>query len=148
MIKASIDVCLVDWQMSRFASPVLDFLYILSTSTDKQFRQKNYHNLVKHYHQSVSKSIKRLGSDPEKLFPIECLESHLKKFGKYAFLQGLCIIQMILADSNDIPDLDEMTENKDCKDFIQGQKATTHSEYTSRIRDLLTDLIEYGYYWT
>lgn len=137
---------MVDWQMSRFASPVLDLLYILSTSTDKEFRQKYYQNLVKRYHQSISESIKCLGSDPDKLFPIEFLESQLKKFGKYAFLQGLNIIQMVLADSEDIPDLDDMSEVKECKDFLKGQKTTTHSEYTSRIRDLLTDLIEYGYY--
>lgn len=54
---------------------------------------------------------------------------------------------MLLADLDDLVDLDEMSEASERKDFVQRHNEATHLEYKHRICDLLTDLIEYGYYW-
>lgn len=124
-----------------------DLHYILSTSTDKEFRRCHYKNLIVHYHQALSNSIRRLGSNPDVLIPFEQFQSHLKKFGKYALLQGLQIIQMVVADSKDIADMDNLSEGSvENKSFIQGYDDVTQQKYTTRLRDFLTDFIEMGYW--
>lgn len=145
------DICLIDWQLSRFCSPALDLLYNIFATTVKSTRDKEYKNWLKHYHQTLSENIRQLGSDPNKLFTYADLESQLKKFGRFAFFWGPMFTQINLADSDNIPDLDELSEemNKDDGDieFITKFDDERQKEYETRIRELLTDLVDYGYYW-
>lgn len=100
-----------------------------------------------HYHQALSNSIRRFGSDPDTLIPFDQFQLHLKKFGKYAFLQGLQIIQLLVADSKNIANLDNISEGSvESKSFIQGFDDVTQQKYAIRIRDFLTDFIELGYW--
>lgn len=94
--------------------------------------------------------IRKLGSDPEQLFPFHNFEEHLKKFAKLAFLMGPLMVMMMLADPKDIPDLDELSNDMGTKaefDFIKSYNEEVQKEYVSRINDLLTDLVELDYYW-
>lgn len=104
------DLCIIDYQACKFASPVLDLFYNIFGSTESEFRQKEYQNLLQHYHKSLSKAIRRLGSDPELLFTYKDLENELLRFGKYPFLTGPMQIQMHVAKSQEIANLDEFCE--------------------------------------
>lgn len=142
---------MVDWQLARFGSPVLDLHYNLFCVSDKKLRDKEYQNLMKHYHQSLSDIVRKLGSDPDKLFPFGEFQESLKKFGKFAFVMAPILTQIMLADPKDVPDLDEMSvamsnEGEDVE-FVRGFDEATQLHYNERISDLMSDLIEYGYYW-
>lgn len=104
---------------------------------------------MKHYHNSLSDIVRKLGSDPDKLFPFTEFQKSLKKFGKFAFLMGPVLTQIMLADPKDVPDLDEMSVamSKSDVEFVQGFDEETQLQYDERINDMMTDLIEYGYYW-
>lgn len=149
--KDPTDICLVDWQISRYGSPVLDLHYNLFTSTDHEFRHKNYHNLMKHYHKTLSEIVTRLGSDIDHLFSFDDFQGQLKKFGKFAFLIGPMMTHMMLADASDIPDLDELSENmvktNGKVEIVNNLKEDAQREYNKRINDMFGDMIEYGYYW-
>lgn len=140
---------MVDWQISRFGSPALDLHYNLFSSTDKKLRDKEYQNLIKYYHQSLSDIVRKLGSDPNKVFPFDELQKSLKKAGKFAFVFSPILTQIMLADSKDIPDLDEMSAAMSTEDveFVRGFDEKTQLYYNERMNDLMSDLIEYGYYW-
>lgn len=116
----------------------------MSTATDKEFRKNHYQSLMQHYHQALSDAIRRLGSDPDQLFPFDSFQSQLKKFGKYAFVQGLQMMQVVLTDPKDIPKMDDLEEGSaELKGFID----SSNVEYRQRINDLVEDLMDYGYYW-
>lgn len=143
------DLCFIDWQINRYASPVLDLLYNIFTSTDKDFRQKEYHILIAHYHRTLSVQIRRLGSDPDTLYPWTVLQQHLEKFGKYAFFLSPLVVSMLVADAKDIPDRKNEAEQNEYEDRvfeIKYSDEASEQKYTRRITDVYTDLVELGYW--
>lgn len=138
----------VDWQISRYCPPVLDFFYHVFTSTDKQFRDKHYGKLLETYYSSLSETIRKLGSDPSKLYTFENFQSQLRKFGRFVLLCGPFIIQLKVAGAKDIGNLDKYAESIDHDeetDLINQYDEQTQSEYSTLINGLLTDLVAYGY---
>lgn len=55
-----IEVQIIDWQFSRYASPVTDLMLYLLCSTSKQLRDKHYDEFLRIYHESLSDLLKRL----------------------------------------------------------------------------------------
>lgn len=52
-------VSLIDWQMSRYASPILDITYYIFVSTTRELRGHNYNVYLKTYHESLSNHLIR-----------------------------------------------------------------------------------------
>lgn len=52
-------VCLIDWQLSRYASPVLDLVYYIFISTTRELRGRHYNNYLKTYYGSLSSHLIR-----------------------------------------------------------------------------------------
>ena len=134
----------------RLGSPVIDLHYNIFASSDKELRQKEYHNLMNYYHKTLSETIQKLGSDPDQLFTYQNFQDQLKKFSKYAFLMGPLFAMTTLAGTNDIPDLDDLCNDLGTKDYVDFVKEFTdevqQKEYEKKVNDLLTDLVELGYY--
>lgn len=49
-----VEACLIDWQISRYASPVCDILYYVFCCTEKDMRDKHYDSWLKVYHESLT----------------------------------------------------------------------------------------------
>lgn len=143
-------MCIVDWQICRYVSPAIDLLYNLFTSTDGPIRHSDYQNLLRHYHTSLSKTIQRLGSDPETLFSFDDLQNELKRFGRFAFLVSPLMLRIMLADPKDIRDYDELRSNEEELKNIKSyglSSADAEQAYGQRIKDVIGDLVDYGYYY-
>lgn len=139
---------MLDWQIGRLGPPVLDLFYFIFTVTDKQFRQQNYQNILETYYNSLSQTIVKFGSNPQKLYTFENLQSQLRKFGAYAVLFASMIIQVRVANATHFTDLDEFAECIDRDEnvnIIKGYDDETLAEYTIQINDFFTDLDSYGY---
>lgn len=59
--KNPIEICLIDWQVARHASPVIDILYYMFCCTTKELRDAHYDEFLKVYHESLSTSIRKYG---------------------------------------------------------------------------------------
>lgn len=141
-------ICLLDWQLVRYCPPVLDLLYNIFSATDKKFRIDHYDTLLKTYYSTLSDSIRKLGSDPNKLYPYASFEQQLRKMGEFALLTGPLIIQIAIASPKDVGNLDEyaeMVEKGGTADLINEYDEDTQMQYTKLINDLVTDLVNYGY---
>lgn len=97
---------------------------------------------------------RRLGSDPDSLFPYAAFEEHLKRFALYIFIMGPMMSEVMVAGAADIPDLDEMsTKLKSADDSSAGASIigefceATQREYVARLEELFNDLIDMGFYW-
>ncbi|KAJ8664719.1 hypothetical protein QAD02_006381 [Eretmocerus hayati] len=65
------EVLLLDFQMARCASLVLDVSFFIYSCTDKSLRDKHFDNLLDVYYKELAKTIEILGSDAKSLYPRE-----------------------------------------------------------------------------
>lgn len=141
-------VCFLDWQLVRFGSPVIDLYNIIFTSTDKALRDKEYKSLLDHYHHTLTKSIEKLGSSPD-LFTRRDFDEQLKKFATWAVFISVHMLPVALADSRDIPDMDDYSANADNDkraDIVPEFDEATQLIYSKRVRGFVGDTYDLGYY--
>lgn len=135
----------MDWQITRYVSPAVDLLYNIFSSTDKALREKEFDNLIKSYYESFSKTVKLLGSDPEKLFSFNDLQAELKRCGNYALIMAPQVVQYALADESSL-NLDKVFDNVDGKqDLITGLKETAQKKYEERVNGIVEDIVRFGF---
>jgi thiamine kinase-like enzyme len=73
-----VEAKMIDFQLARFASPVIDIAFFIYSCTDEKCREEYYDDLIKTYHTSLCELIKDMGSNPEYLFPFSALEVNWK----------------------------------------------------------------------
>lgn len=103
-------ICFVDWQAGRCCSPVLDLTYAIFSSTDKSFRDQHYETLLNTYYSSLCATVRKLGSDPDKLFAFNDFQQQLREFGEYPLLFGTIAIAVRVAKADSIENLDDFAE--------------------------------------
>lgn len=121
------------------------------SSTDRKLREAHYDKLIKIYHNALSNTISKLGSDPEKLFSFNDFLGELKRFGRYGLIMGPILLQIITSNPDDIPNLDELAEEmtKSDKTMDENVKAfasvASLEKYNERVRDIVKDglLLDY-----
>lgn len=60
------DVRLLDLQLARYASPVLDLVYYIFCCTQKELRDQFYESFLSVYHSSLAQHLERYGQNREK----------------------------------------------------------------------------------
>ncbi|KAF2904038.1 hypothetical protein ILUMI_02135 [Ignelater luminosus] len=138
------EICLLDWQLARAGSPALDLAYFIFACTDKPLRDQYYDHLIQEYHKSLSSFLRELGSDPDKLFPFEVLQEHLKKFSVFGLYMSMTILYAINSEVEEIPDFHNMA-NLD--ELVEGLKFESKNieRYNARMRGAILDFIKFGY---
>ncbi|KAJ6632706.1 hypothetical protein Bhyg_16079 [Pseudolycoriella hygida] len=145
-------ICLLDWQLARYSSPVLDISYFMFSSTDRKLREEHYDKLIKTYYNSLSNTITKLGSDPEKLFSFNDFLGELKRFSRYGLILAPVLLQIITSKPTDIPDMDEFAEqlqnNTKTVDESMAVFASTDTleQYNQRVRDVVKDGMLLNYF--
>jgi len=81
------EVLMLDFQLARCVSPVLDLSFLIYSCTLKSFRDQYFDKILKLYHSELSDAIKSLGSDPEKIYPLDLFMKEVKRLfsAKYLF---------------------------------------------------------------
>lgn len=54
-----IEISLLDWQISRYSSPIIDIVYYMFCCTTKELRDDHYEEFLKIYHDSLTTHIQR-----------------------------------------------------------------------------------------
>lgn len=134
----------IDWQLSCLNSPAVDILYFLFVSTDKKLRDEHFNSIIKEYYASLSNFATELGSDPQKLFPIEILEEHLIKMGRICLFISLVLINIMNTDSDEVITLDNMTKEEK-ESFFASFNTKNKEKCNVRIREVILDCVERGY---
>lgn len=144
VFQAHIDLCILDWQMSRFGSLMMDLHYIMFTSIDKDVLFKDYHQIMRHYYDSLKDAAQRLGSNLGS-YTYEVFREQLKKCSKVAAVMGLVMAQVFVVDVEDLKDISEKPKG-DSADFVQKIEGTTELKYKNKVRNLLDVLIALEFY--
>lgn len=141
-------MAILDWQYSRYCSPAIDVLHHIFGVTSKAYRDQHYETLLRTYHNALSETIKRLGSDPETLFTFDDLQSELKKFGDFPLALTPLIAHARITKEEDVKGLDSVADAvnsgaETCRE--SGFDAEQQREFDDLIDGLVIDLVEYGY---
>lgn len=96
-------IVLLDWQVSRYCSPVLDLVYFFFVCTDREFRSQHYDEFLKIYYRSLQDLLDSLGGDTKTQFPFTSLHQQLKQFGKYGVIMSTLLIPMMATKSEELP---------------------------------------------
>lgn len=141
-------VCLLDFQLSHYCTPVLDLLYNIFSSTDTKFRAQYYNRLIESYYCALSQMIRKLGSDPNQMYPYESFQMQLRQFGEYALIMAPMIISVRVAKETDVSNLDDyarlIAEGKEAH-MLHEFTGDTQAEFSRLVNELVTDLLNYGY---
>lgn len=62
------DSMMIDFQLARSASPILDVAFFIYACSSQELRNDKYDDMLKYYHGVLSTQIKEMGSDPEKVY--------------------------------------------------------------------------------
>lgn len=106
--------------------------------------------MLKLYYDSFSRTVKLLGSDPEKLFSYADLLDELKIFGVYMLMLVPLILQISQADPSEIPNFDEQCD-KAAEDgggisVVNDLSGNAQLEYERRLNEVFEDIINLRYF--
>ncbi|XP_053657727.1 uncharacterized oxidoreductase dhs-27-like [Anopheles marshallii] len=144
---------LIDWQLSRYGSPVLDLVYFIFNCTDEELRAHSYQRLLSIYYNSLSEHLHNLGGNVERQFPRSAFRDQLKQFGRYGFLLSMMVMPIICTPNDELPDTDTamngiMEENPTGTNeinFVYGTTEKAAIRYRSRMSGCIRDTIRLGY---
>lgn len=142
-----------DLQAMRCTSPAFDILHFIFTSTKRSLRDSHFTKLLEVYASSLHDELDKgaaslptpLNADDckaiKELFSLEMIKREIHKYILYGFVVAIWILPAVTFDSNNIPNLDAISEqNTSPKEFQVTMQLT--SEYHSRIKDLLLEFYE------
>ncbi|XP_058790196.1 uncharacterized protein LOC131663681 [Phymastichus coffea] len=139
------DVLMLDFQLARCCSPVLDLAFFMYSCTDQALRNEHYDDLLKIYHNELSNSIKALGSEPENIYPWELFLQEVKEQFIHGVSFGIESVTFSLLSTEEVFDLGLIKEDKmDIADVWTVKNIET-SEKRRRLADIILHATDKGY---
>lgn len=133
---------LIDFQLATEANPVHDLSYFFYAGCSKeQFNKLD--DFLKIYHNSLSKTLRELGSNPEKVYPLEQLRKDWSKHGLYGVIFSLTVTKVKLMAQNEIMDI---VKDNAVGDVFSGMvNANVNRDiFKERIKNILLHALEYN----
>ena len=140
---------MLDFQLCRCASPALDLLFFLFTSTEQTTRRAHLEELLAVYLQEVRVTLAARGvTNPGSFYRgVGELRRELSRHAVWAFFLATCyVLPLVLGYPEDVPDLDTLTED----DFLKRDNPflgmTASPLYLRRLQENLEDLEDMGFF--
>lgn len=142
--NSTTELCFLDWQLACQGSPILDLSYFIFTCTDSKLRELHYEDFLNTYYKSLCDHLRKLGSDPDRLFPHDVFLEHWKKFAAYGLHMSTMVIFLMMSEVDEIPDFHNISDLEDvAKEFNYESKNV--KQYNERMRGVVLDCVKYGY---
>ncbi|XP_058977087.1 uncharacterized protein LOC101896865 [Musca domestica] len=106
--QEAVSAKLIDFQLSRYSSPVVDLMHYLCTSTDRDLRKQHFKELLDIYYQTLREHLEYYQLDVGVVYPREIFLQHLKEIGIFGLCMAAFSIPFFISNSNELPDMDEV----------------------------------------
>ncbi|XP_037052162.1 uncharacterized protein LOC119085771 [Bradysia coprophila] len=146
------NVCLIDWQLSQFGSPAIDVACFLFCSLSPQLRNEHFDQFMNIYYGTLESTLRKLGSDPTKLFTFDNLRDQMRQFSKYVMYLAPIMIGIMTSDMTKVPSFDEVTRRMDLltndptADVTLDDAFEENDAYKHRMSNLIRDMDRLGYW--
>ncbi|XP_072946368.1 uncharacterized protein [Epargyreus clarus] len=115
-----IDAKLIDFQLTRCASPVLDISFVIYACTTKEMRDKNYEHLLRYYYEVLSTNINEMGSDANKVYSWDMFMGEIRKYSFFGLAFSFESTPFIILAPEDAVSMEmEGDEKRNIDDFWQ-----------------------------
>lgn len=121
-----VDIRMIDWQIMREGSPIMDIGYFMFLCTGRDLKEKHYHHFLNVYYKTLSSNVTKMGVDIEKYYPEHVYRSQLKNLLKTSLIMVFIAMSYMYADGRNSPI------------FKYSELAKT------RLKELIEDCIKYG----
>ncbi|XP_058983196.1 uncharacterized protein LOC131800389 [Musca domestica] len=142
------DARLLDWQIMRYASPIIDLMYFLMSSTTKEFRAQYFYEMLDIYHESACEHLKRLGSKPENIFSKKAFQKEFKAKGAIGLLLAMIVLPILTTKGEDVPDLEILSEKVTLGHSTDAMEAgfigAKSDIFHARMKGVVCDTIDWG----
>ncbi|XP_076032189.1 putative kinase-like protein D1044.1 [Oratosquilla oratoria] len=141
------EVALVDFQMSRGSSPMIDITYLFQTSITGDSRRKNMSRYFREYYSTFQKVILDAGFEMD--FTFEEMEKEFDRLKFFGFYMGLMLGTVAIREDGDGLPLDSL-DNSNVQDVFKenSKKLATLSDndalLSRRIFDIFDEMEECG----
>ncbi|XP_013137140.1 PREDICTED: uncharacterized protein LOC106102261 [Papilio polytes] len=129
------EVAVVDFQTLQSGNPITDILYFIYNGSDKEFRQRYYHQLLGYYYTELSAAFCRFGLQPNDIYSKSDFEYDLKEVLPYGLLIITTTLPIVTIDVANIPKVEDDLGYLDSK---------TSPLFAERLNDIISDYIELG----
>lgn len=108
------DVKLIDFQIVRHVSPSIDFHYFVYSSANNYVINNHYDDLVNIYYNKLNQQLRLLNVNDQHLsnLTIDWFKNELKNNSLYGFFTSFWLVNAILAEDEDVINLDEITQEQ------------------------------------
>lgn len=123
-------------------------MYNIFSATDKNLRKNHYNELLQTYYSTLSDTIRKLGSDPNRLYSYEDFQAQLRKFGETAIIFAPILLLVKIVDVKFIRPIDEYADcvaKGEDTDLIKELDDETQSKFGTLLNDIIDDLVELEY---
>ncbi|XP_053620186.1 uncharacterized protein LOC128680798 [Plodia interpunctella] len=103
---------IIDFQLCRYATPVLDLTFVVYACTSHNLRVKHYDELINYYYEVLATQIKEMGSDPNKIYSKVLFLSEVKKYSYFGLAFSFESTPFIVLDPEDAVDMDMKGDKK------------------------------------
>lgn len=142
------EICLLDWQVSRICSPALDLSYFLTSSTDRELRDRHLPALMRLYYDELARTIRACGSDADRLFRFEDLQDQMVQFGVFGLTTAPSLLSIIVSRPENIVVMEEFAEQS-----VNGEPTQpwvkfddeSRKVFITRLCDVINDAKKYGW---
>lgn len=143
--KKPTSLCFLDWQLSHVGPPVLDIFYFMYACSDKEGRE-HFDEILQHYYDTLKERTRELGSNLEKLYPHSIFMEQMQKFGSYGMAIAVMLLQFLLSDGDEIPDINKIFDEDPMKAMESFNVTSRNDElYHERLRDIILHAVDRKY---
>ncbi|CAG9863302.1 unnamed protein product [Phyllotreta striolata] len=129
-LSKPIDMVLIDFQISRLASPILDLSYYLYAVADKSTLEKIDY-LLGEYHKELGDYLKQYEIDVNRILTLQRLKESWKKYGRYGLVITPFITRVELCGDDEIIDFMDKIEDGSIND--SASNISKQEEYDRRV---------------
>lgn len=120
------------------------FFYTTASCSKKILRK--IEDYLEIYHDELSVQIRKLGSDPDKVYPLSLLKREWQHSAKYGFSMAFLILKAMLAEKEDMPSFEQIDMMDAMKtDVIPTTKR--ESEYIGRLKNIAEHFLLNEFLW-
>ncbi|XP_047991818.1 uncharacterized protein LOC125230635 isoform X2 [Leguminivora glycinivorella] len=142
-----VEVMFVDYQLSRYASPVSDISYFLYMSTDRELLSQHYETLINVYYGTLAGVLRQCNLKVEQVYPENIFRLHLKEYSVLGLIEALVSMQIITADNEDAIKMTEIryTQPEVENAGIDEHKFSNQNIFIERVNAIVNSFFQMDY---
>lgn len=126
----------IDFQMSRYSTPVLDLQYFMYSSASEQVRSEYTEHLLQVYHTELQDTLRTLGSDHH-IYTIEQMKKEYEERSLFGLITACTLLSAVLADPAEAFDMENINEDGSSMDSKSLEKPYSGRRYKEAFQKLL-----------